>query len=236
MRCRERFRLKRSQACGQDAVSVPLVRINIGCGQSPTPGWRNYDNSLSVWLAGHPWLAFVADTLGLLGNEQRRFISVARRAGMTWADATKRIPVGDGLAEVVYASHMIEHLDGNQVLFFLSEVHRVLAPNGVIRIALPDLRQLVHQYLAEGDADAFVARSLLTRPRLRSLGEKLRFLVVGDRHHLWMYDGASLVGLLTSVGFRDARVLAAGASGIASPGGLNLSERAGESVFVEACK
>jgi len=51
-----------------------------------------------------------------------------------------------------------------------------------------------------------------------------------------MYDGASLVRLLFSVGFRDARVLEAGATTIASPDRLNLYERASESVFVEAYK
>jgi len=142
------------------------MRVNVGCGQSPTPGWRNYDNSLSVWLAKRPLVAIVADRLCLLGKEQKSFISVARDAGITWADATKRIPIPDHSAEVVYASHMIEHLDRDEVLLFLKEAHRALAPSGVIRIAAPDLGKLVHQYLAEGDADTFVERSFLTRPSL----------------------------------------------------------------------
>ena len=28
-----------------------MKRINIGCGSSPTAGWNNFDNSLSVRLA-----------------------------------------------------------------------------------------------------------------------------------------------------------------------------------------
>jgi len=27
------------------------MRVNIGCGQSPTPGWINFDNSLTVKIA-----------------------------------------------------------------------------------------------------------------------------------------------------------------------------------------
>ena len=36
------------------------VRINVGCGMTPTPGWTNYDNSLSVKLARRPILASFA--------------------------------------------------------------------------------------------------------------------------------------------------------------------------------
>jgi hypothetical protein len=33
------------------------LRVNVGCGMSPTKGWLNYDNSTSIKLSEHYWLA-----------------------------------------------------------------------------------------------------------------------------------------------------------------------------------
>lgn len=213
-----------------------LKRINVGCGQTPTPGWINYDNSMSVRLAQWPFLAFIVEKLGLLEEGSKRFVLFAKNNHIIWADATKHIPLPNDSAEVLYTSHMIEHLDREEVSLFLQEAYRVLAPGGIIRIAVPDLRKLVEQYIAEGDADKFIEKTLLTRPRPKRFFDKLKYLVVGDRHHLWMYDGPSLCRLLSKHGFREPRILEPGSTMISDPGELNLYERAGNSVYVEALK
>ena len=47
------------------------VRLNIGCGMAPTPGWLNYDNSPSVWLARWPVLAHQHEDMSDHRFEQR---------------------------------------------------------------------------------------------------------------------------------------------------------------------
>lgn len=111
-----------------------LIRVNVGCGPTPTCEWHNFDSSLSVRLARHPWLVLALTKLGLLAEGQKRLISIARNSGIIWADATKRIPVSDNSVEALYTSHMIEHLDREEVRLFLHEAYRILAPNGIIRI------------------------------------------------------------------------------------------------------
>lgn len=211
------------------------IRVNIGCGPTPTPGWLNLDNSLGVRLAGHPALVAALESLGLLNDGQRQLIEAARNRDIRWADAAKHIPLPDRSVEVLYTSHMAEHLDRSEVKMFLREARRVLAANGIIRVAVPDLKRLVDEYLAGGDTDSFVERTLLSRPeRPRTLVGMIKYLVVGDRHHLWMYDGPSLCRLLSATGFREPRVLAPGSTMIPNPGELSLYERAEESVYVEA--
>ena len=117
---------------------MPLRRVNIGCGQSPTPGWLNYDNSLSIRLAKYPLIVSVLERFGLLEEEQKIFISFAKETDIMWADATKHIPLENNSVDVLYASHMLEHLDREKVQIFLREAYRVLAPNGIIRIVVPD--------------------------------------------------------------------------------------------------
>jgi predicted SAM-dependent methyltransferase len=211
-----------------------VTRVNVGCGQTPTEGWKNYDNSWSVRLAHRPLTAGLLGKIGLLNGQHREFVQVARSLDIRWADATRYVPEPDHSVDVLYSSHMIEHMDRDQVLHFLKEARRILKPGGVLRLAVPDLRYHVDNYLRDRDADRFVERTLLTRSRPRSFLEKLKYLLTGDRHHQWMYDGESLCKLLSALGFQNPQVMEAGTTIIPEPGLLNLREREPESVFVEA--
>lgn len=62
------------------------------------------------------------------------------------------IPFSDCSFEGVYHSHILEHFPRGQVMPFLRECYRVLKPGGTIRIAVPDLEQILRAYLAALDA------------------------------------------------------------------------------------
>ncbi len=213
-----------------------MKRLNIGCGDVPTDGWVNYDNSLAVKLA--PWPLAVAGMakLGLLTPKQQNFIQIVRQVGIKYSNAVKQIPEADNSAEVIYTCHMLEHLDRREAKLFLMEARRVLAPKGIIRIAVPDIRFHAEEYLKHGDANAFVEGVYMAVPRAEGMLGKLKQVLVGERHHLWMYDGKSLCQLLLEVGYLNPQALPAGRTTIPNPGNLDLAERAFESVFVEAVK
>lgn len=211
-----------------------MVRINVGCGQAPTEGWRNFDNSLSLRLAGIPFLPELLRSAGALDDAQYEFIQFARSNRIEYGDVTKGLPLASGSVEVLYSSHMLEHLGQEEASTFLKEARRVLCRGGIIRLAVPDIRRRVDQYVDSGDADAFIAGTLLSQPRPRTVAQRLRLLLVGTRHHHWMYDGASLCGLLEAHGFGKAVVVQAGDTTIQSPEPLDLREALSESVYVEA--
>ncbi len=210
-----------------------LQKINVGCGTNPTPGWLNLDNSPSVLLGSVPALTTVLGATGLLRGFRLKFATEARANGIRWANA-RHLPVADASTEAVYSSHMVEHLDPPEMRRFLTEVRRILVPGGVLRLGVPDLAILVRDYLTTRDADGFIKATLLAREPSRSLRDRLTALVMGHRGHAWMYDGRSLAQLLTAEGFRDATEVPAGQTTITSPGALDLHERAGETVYVEA--
>jgi SAM-dependent methyltransferase len=66
-------------------------------------------------------------------------------------DLKKGIPFPDATFDVVYQSHLLEHFKKENALDFLKECYRVLKTSGVIRLAVPDLEQIVRGYLAELD-------------------------------------------------------------------------------------
>jgi predicted SAM-dependent methyltransferase len=210
------------------------MRINVGCGMSPTSGWRNFDNSQAIRLARRPAIAAALKRLGMLSAAQWSYIEFCRSHQIELADARRHIPLPDGSVEVLYSSHMLEHLTRDEAGLFLAEAARVLRPGGILRIAVPDLMFYARQYAADGDLEHFMEYLHLTRPPARSAREKLRRAVVGDRHHQWMYDGPHLCRLLSSLGWQDPRVLPAGETTIPDPGPLDLRERSPESLYVEA--
>jgi predicted SAM-dependent methyltransferase len=212
------------------------MRVNVGCGKTITEGWRNIDNSLSLWLAKIPLLPQILRGLRILNSTQYEFIQFAQAHKIEHGDVTKRLPLADNSVEVLYSSHMIEHLDRDEMDCFLREAMRVLQPGGILRLAFPDIRLYVRQYLEHQDADQFVADTLMAQQRPKSWAEKLSMLLVGSRHHLWMYDGNSLCRLLTRIGFVNAASLASGETRIPSPAPLDLCERAYASAYVEAEK
>jgi SAM-dependent methyltransferase len=212
------------------------IRVNVGCGLSPTPGWLNFDNSFSVRVARWPVGLTLCTRLGFLTAKSAELAEMAQRGHVKFANAAARIPCATGSVAAVYSSHMIEHLDRGEALVFLAEVRRVLAPGGVVRIAAPDLSKLIRDYGLKGDADEFVGGLHMGLNRPAGLRDWVKWAVVGPRHHLWMYDGESLRRLLGQARFTDAAVMPPGSTMIAEPGQLDLAERAEESVYVEAVR
>jgi len=210
------------------------VRINIGCGATPTDGWTNLDNSLTVRVARWPVLVRLLSKAKVLDEQSCEFAEVAIKGNIRYANASQHIPYADNSVEVIYSSHMIEHLDRSEAKAFLLEARRILRPGGRIRLAVPDLALLVQEYLETGDADQLIDRTHMSHGRPRGFSSRLKATIVGPRRHLWMYDGPSLSKLLVNSGFADARIMPAGVTSIENPGGLDLAERSRESVYVEA--
>lgn len=213
-----------------------MKRINIGCGQTPTPGWENVDNSFSIRLARIPYLAEILRGLACIDERQLEFIRFARKKDMSYGDAVKGLSLPSESYDVVYSSHVLEHLDPNSATRFLREAFRLLCPGGIIRIAVPDINIQVQQYLAAQDADAFIQGTLLTVEAPQTFIQKVRLLLVGHRHHQWMYDGASLSRLLQRVGYSEVEIMPVGTTKITEYEPLDLWERSSESVYVEAIK
>ena len=210
------------------------VRLNIGCGRSPTPDWINYDNSPSVWLARWPILASLAARLGLIDRHGLAFVAFCRSHRIRHADAARRIPHGAGTVDAIYASHMLEHLDRAEARSFLAECRRVLKPGGILRLAVPDLRTAAYQYLQMGDAESFMRRLQFDLDKPRGPVARLRRMLGGGRGHHWMYDRDSLVALVEGAGFVDVEPVEEGRTRIADPGGLDLAEREVDSLCLEA--
>jgi SAM-dependent methyltransferase len=67
-------------------------------------------------------------------------------------DMRERIPFDDGSAMIIYSEHFFEHLDyPKDAKHFLRECFRVLEPNGVFRVGVPDTLVALLDYAGVGD-------------------------------------------------------------------------------------
>lgn len=181
-------------------------------------------------------------------------------------DVTRGMPFSSDSIDVVYHSHMLEHLDRDVAERFLIEVKRVLRPGGTHRIVVPDFEQACRAYLAHvstcetspdesSDHDSYIARLLEQSVRIeahgtsqqRSLRRLVENLVLGDARrrgetHQWMYDRISLSEKLTSTGHREVLVQDYNSSRIPNWNeyALDLDEEGNQykpgSLYVEALK
>jgi predicted SAM-dependent methyltransferase len=72
----------------------------------------------------------------------------AAREGVIVHDLRLGFPFGNESYDAVYGSHVLEHLQPEEAGFVLGECHRVLKPDGIVRIVVPDLEEIARQYLS----------------------------------------------------------------------------------------
>jgi len=130
------------------------------------------------------------------------------------ADVRRGFAYGDGEAEAIFAEHFLEHLTISEALLFLGESHRVLAPDGCLRLSTPNLDWVwsTHYTL---DADA---------PRKRDAAIALNRAFHGWRHQ-FLWNREMLEEALAAHGFDDLRWCAYGDSDRALFRNLERHER-----------
>jgi predicted SAM-dependent methyltransferase len=87
-----------------------MLKINIGCGEFPAEGWLNVDITSEE---GGPKPDIIA--------------------------SAEDLPFSDGAVDLLYAGHVLEHIELGKVPEILREFYRVLSPSGGMLIVGPDL-------------------------------------------------------------------------------------------------
>jgi len=175
-----------------------MRNVQYGCGLSCPTDWENYDTSPTLRLQKIP-------IFGKLITRNR----VTFPDGVRIGDITKRLPIEDNSVDNLYCSHVLEHLSFQDFHHALKESYRVLKPNGVFRLVMPDLRPLVERYVKSEEADASVAfiRGTLMGVEERPKGFKNRAIQsAGNHHHLWLWDAPSTSEALKNANFKDIRL------------------------------
>jgi len=148
-------------------------------------------------------------------------VNVAKEKVLSINVGTTPLPLPDGSCQLVYTSHMLEHLmHPAQTRLVMEEVHRVLAPGGTVRVVVPDASVWLQGYAQQ---DPLFLASVRTEWPLwdwaaldsangSSLDYILPYLGASSLHghlagdHQFGFDEQALKGLMINSGFDEAAV------------------------------
>lgn len=103
----------------------------------------------------------------------------------------------DDSVDVIYACHVLEYFDWNEAENkILKEWRRVLKPNGIIRLAVPDFMAMAKLYINKGyGLDRFIG-PLYGRMKMNQQDNNYIY-------HRCTYDFGTLCNILERVGFKN---------------------------------
>jgi len=135
-----------------------------------------------------------------------------------------KLPFSDNKYEIVFSSHMLEHISHYKIEETISEINRVMIPGGILRILTPDLEKLCKAYVTRdyeklklfikedncgtgngikislGPAQALLG--FLYSPGFDNyLIDSSRSNIIGGYAHVFCYDFELLYNLLDYYGF-----------------------------------
>ncbi len=205
-----------------------MLKLNLGCGPHLPNGWVNVDYALGAWIAKLPVFSTI--------NKIFKIINLNWSDKIYLHDLRRKFPWEDNSVDVVYSSHTLEHLSKSDGRHFLRECYRVLKPNGIIRIVVPDLRAIINKYTQGKIAADEVVDEIgvsYDSPEDGVLKQKLAPFIRFP--HKCMYDTPTLQRIMSEIGF-EAASKHAFESEIDDVGVIEQPERAGEAVIIEGRK
>ena len=137
--------------------------LHIGCGEINAPGFINLD------AMSQPHVHIVTTNLFRL----------------------TMIP--DNVADLIYMSHVLEHVSHRDIVATLREMHRILKDGGVLRISVPDFDSIIDIYQATAcDIKA------IEQPLMGGQGHPFNF-------HYAVFNDAHLRRTMLESGYRETR-------------------------------
>lgn len=154
-----------------------MIKYHLFCGDKYKPGWVNVD------------IRPLGDVCANLLDQNY------------WDKEIK-----DNSVDFFFQEHAIEHFSAKDGKWLLSQCYKKLKPGGVLRIATPDLAEVVHDcYTGQWRS----AKWLTEVPQGKTITTMAEYLNIGmrDWDHKFLYDEETLKKYLIEVGFTYENII-----------------------------
>ena len=204
--------------------------LNLGCGNktSDSNDVINIDWSIYHKIKNNRVLQFIA--LPFFDKDRKHYYN-SLPENIVAHNLKKGIPFKNNSVDVVYHSHVFEHLPKEHAKKFMAEVKRVLKPGGIQRIVIPDMETLcqelidhlaicdvneeeypLHENFIDNIIGQCVQEESVGTTKQSKLQATLEKIILGSakkrgQTHQWMYDRISLKLLLKECGFTNIKAL-----------------------------
>lgn len=181
------------------------ARLNLGCGPVQPVDWVNIDGSNRAFLATKlRWLDSLLVRCGLLSTTEFG-------RSTQYLNLFNGLPYPDESIACIYAGELWEHFEYPDALKLTKECFRVLKPNGVLRVCVPDGPTFWEKYLAlyreevHKPAHARSAQRLVEHTQLffNDICTKPTYLRSAGHTHKWQFDEIQLTDVFAASGFVD---------------------------------
>jgi SAM-dependent methyltransferase len=148
------------------------------------------------------------------------------------ADILKGLPLPDDSFDYIVSIHVLPEIALADQGKALTELRRVLRPDGVLRLSLPDLEKAIRAYQTQ-DIDYFF---LIPDEAAQTLTGKMIMQLLWYGRSRTMFTMEFMTEMLTSGGFRGIQLCSFRETKSPFPGIVELDDRELESFFIEARK
>ena len=124
-------------------------------------------------------------------------------ANISW-DLKNGIPLKDNSVDLIYSSHLLEHIPFKELILFLKDCKRVLKKNGVFSVCVPNAGNHLNAYFKGGTFEI-----KYYSPALIETGSKIdqiNYIAYMDGHHKYLFDEENLINTLLTAGFKFAQL------------------------------
>jgi len=149
-----------------------------------------------IQMFSHGWHNLDALNLSGFANQYGFRFNMVDVAGLT---AKKPLPFADDSVDLIFSSHMLEHLTVDDGAVFLRECYRIMKPGATMRLIVPDTDKLAELYVC---GDLFELDALLPPQDAALMPSMKLFKFLADGHKT-AYNWDSLGPMLNVAGFKN---------------------------------
>ena len=120
----------------------------------------------------------------------------------------KKLPFEDNQFDLIYSSHVIEHIYKNEFKLFLSESYRILKEDGMNIIATPSLESISKFWYCDNNKDAIMIKIMKERyskhmtENCFTSSQHINLMMRGFGHK-YLYDQCLIEELGINAGYRN---------------------------------
>jgi len=145
-----------------------------------------------------------------LGSGQKSgkngFVTVDRFGADINYDLRKGIPLKDKTVDVIYTSHMFEHIPYNQLINFIGECNRVLKIKGMLSVCVPNAGLYLEAYNQKIQFKKVENMHQIAVIDTGSMMDQVNYEAYMAGEHCYMFDKENLINTIKKGGFNNVQL------------------------------
>lgn len=113
------------------------------------------------------------------------------------------LPFPNESLDLIYSEHVLEHFSYSDLMFLLKDCYRVLKPNGVFSLAVPNPTIYLIAYLHPEEFEVEKYCSYDWGLDYHSNIDYVNYMFYMDGQHRYMFEEDSILKILSKIGFKD---------------------------------